>query len=139
MVELNRIERVIFNEILEERDPSHWTAHRRRIAAVLARTMYAVQRGQEAITREGFVTINGRGNPEVHPNVRAVSKGIQSICAYRRSLAIHARALGGEARDIARRRELRLSHQRNAPAFDDELFARPNGSRFRRHEEEDDD
>jgi hypothetical protein len=68
-----------------------------------------------------------------------VSKGIQSICAYRRSLAIHARALGGEARDLARRRELRLGHQRYAPAFDDELFARPNVSRLRMHEEEDGD
>jgi hypothetical protein len=137
--DLTSTSRVIFIEILEEREPSHWTPHRRRIAAVLARTMYAVQRGQGAITREGFVTVNGRGNPEVHPNVRAVTNGINLICGYRRSLAIHARALGGEARDIARRREIALQHQRNAPDFDSELFARPNVAELRRRKEKYDD
>jgi hypothetical protein len=137
MAKLNHIERVIFDEIIDVRDPSHWTPHRREVAAILAKTIYMVQLAQEAITRDGFVTVNGRGNPEVHPNVRIVSQGINQICAFRRSLGIHARGLGGEARDIARRRRITLEHQRNAPPLDDD-FARPNVSRFRRRKEEDD-
>lgn len=136
-VNLNPVERVIFKEILEERDPSHWTAHRRSIAIALARTIYMVQRGQEEMGRVGVVTFNGRGNPEVHPIVRVVTQGINQICAYRRSLAIHARALGGEARDIARRRELNRQHQEAAPAFDDEDIARPNVLPFRKEEDDD--
>ena len=138
MAELNRIERKIFDEIIDVRDESHWTPHRLAIATLLARTIYMVQLPQDAIERDGFVTVNGRGNPEVHPNVRIASQGIQQICAYRRSLGIHARALGGEARDIARRRRITLEHQRNAPPFGDD-FARPNLSRFGRKQEDDND
>ena len=137
MPELNAVERVILDEIIEERDPSHWTPHRRRIAVALARTIYGVQRAQAEIGRVGFVTTNGRGNPEVHPVVRAATQGINQICSYRRSLAIHARGLGGEARDIARRREINRDNERNAPDHADGLLARPNVIPFGKEREDD--
>ena len=125
-VKLSREERIIFDEIIEERDPSHWTEHRLRLAAFLARDMRMVNEGQTALSRHGFVTHNGRGNPVVHPVARAVDQGIQRICAYRRTLAIHARALGGEARDIARRRTIRKTQESNAVRDGDNLIAFPN-------------
>ena len=124
-IKLSSRERVIFDEIIEERDPAHWTEHRVRIAAFLARDMHMVIEGQRSLGRHGFITRNGRGNPVVHPLARIVDQGIARICAYRRTLAIHARALGGEARDIGRRRAIHIRHERSAVRDPDNLIAFP--------------
>jgi hypothetical protein len=126
-VKLDAVEHVIFDEIIAERDPTHWTAHRRHLAALLAREIRMVNLNQEELSREGFVMTNGRGNPVLNPRARVVDQGIKSVIAYRRSLAITARALGGEARDIGRRREIRRDQQRDAPRDAENLIAQPGG------------
>jgi hypothetical protein len=47
-----------------------------------------------------------------------------TILSYRRSLGLHARAQGGEARDIAKRRTMAKKIETDNP-LDDDLLARP--------------
>ncbi|WP_395622150.1 hypothetical protein [Sphingomonas daechungensis] len=126
-LKLNRVERVIFEEIIEER--ADWSDHQVRLAAFLARELHIVLDAQQALQTTGYVTHNGRGNPVVHPLVRVVDQGIQRVCAYRRTLRITARAQGGEARDIARRRAIRKEQERNTVRDPDNLIRFPNKDR----------
>jgi hypothetical protein len=120
---LNSRERVIFDEIMEER--SDWSEHQVRLAAILAREMLRLAQAQQDLQRTGYVTHNGRGNPVVHPLVRVLDQAVKKVCAYRRTLGISARAQGGEARDIARRRAIRLQQQRDTVRDKDNLIAFP--------------
>jgi hypothetical protein len=122
-VNLNHRERVIFDEIMEER--ADWSEHQVRLAAILAREMLRIGQAQQDLQRTGYVTYNGRGNPVVHPLLRALDQGVKKVCAYRRTLGISARAQGGEARDIARRRAIRLQQEAAAVRCDDSLIAFP--------------
>ena len=122
-VNLSTHERVIFAEIIEER--ADWSEHQVRLAAILAREMLRIAQAQRDLQRTGYVTYNGRGNPVVHPLVRVLDQAVKKVCAYRRTLGISARAQGGEARDIARRRAIRLQQQRDAVRDPDNLIAFP--------------
>lgn len=122
-VKLTGEARVIFDEIMEER--ADWSEHQVRLAAILAQELLRIGKAQADLMRTGYVTHNGRGNPVVHPLARVVDQGIQKVCAYRRTLGISARALGGEARDIGRRRAIRREQQAAAVRCDDNLIAFP--------------
>lgn len=123
--QLTKPERVIFNEIVQEREPSHWTAHRRQIAALCAKELHRLEVAQRLLQSEGFVVETPRGDRVVNPLVKVADQALKAVLAYRRSLTIHARALGGEARDIARRHAIRLEQQRDAPIDRDGLIAIP--------------
>lgn len=123
--ELTRLERVILDEILDEREPSHWTPHRVRLAIILARELTRLLQIQEALQQQGSTIRSPSGNATLNPLVRVADRSIKTICAYRRTLSIHARGLGGEARDIARRRAIRLEQQKDANCIGDDLIAKP--------------
>jgi len=114
-----------FASVLAEFARSEWTAHQLEIAAFLARTMADLESDQRLMRQEGPILTTEKGTPVVNPRKTVIQMNASAILSYRRSLAIHARAQGGEARDVAKRREMARETEAENP-LDDDLFARPN-------------
>ena len=114
-----------FASVLAEFARSEWTAHQLEIAAMLARTMADLEREQRMLRDEGSVMQTDRGTPVVNPRKAVVQMHAGSILSFRRSLALHARAQGGDARDIGKRRAGAKAIEADNP-LDDDLLARPN-------------
>jgi hypothetical protein len=113
-----------FVSVIAEFARSEWTAHQLELAAMLARTMADLEREQRGLRDEGSVLMNERGTPVVNPRKTVVQMHASSILSFRRSLSLHARAQGGEARDVAKRRAGTKSIE--ADMDGDDLIARPN-------------
>lgn len=113
-----------FANVIEEFARSEWTAHQLELAALLARTMADLTREQIAMREEGVVSKTDRGTPVINPRKTAIQMLSGTILSYRRSLGLHARAQGGDARDIASRREKAKEIENDNP-LDDGLLARP--------------
>lgn len=114
-----------FASVVGEAPKSEWTAHKLEMAALLARAMARLVREEAVLAAEDGVVASPNGGVVANPR-HAVCKGLrESILAMRRSLALHARAQGGDARDIARRRQQTREIEDGNP-LDDELLARPN-------------
>lgn len=113
-----------FASVIDEFARSEWTAHQLEIAAMLARTMSDMEQEQRALRVEGSVLATERGTPVVNPRKTVVQMHASTILSYRRSLQLHARAQGGEARDVAKRRGIAKGVEGDAP--EDDLLARPN-------------
>lgn len=114
-----------FVSVIAEFARSEWTAHQLEIAAMLARTMADLNREQQMLRTEGSVVSTEKGTPVVNPRKMVVQMHASSLLSFRRSLSLHARAQGGEARDVAKRRSGAKGIESNNP-LDDELLARPN-------------
>ena len=114
-----------FASVLAEFARSEWTAHQLELAAMLARTMADLEREQLALRKEGSVLATERGTPVVNPRKSLIQMHSGTILSMRRSLALHARAQGGDARDIAKRRDGARAIEADNP-LDDDLLARPN-------------
>lgn len=114
-----------FASVIAEFARSEWTAHQLELAAMLARTMADLDREQRALRLEGSVLASERGTPVVNPRKAVVQMHASSILSFRRSLSLHARAQGGEARDVAKRRRIARGIEADNPLADD-LLARPN-------------
>jgi hypothetical protein len=114
-----------FANVIAEFARSEWTAHQLELAAMLARTMADLNREQIALREEGAVATSERGTPVVNPRKAVVQMHAATILSFRRSLALHARAQGGEARDVAKRRSGAKAIEADNP-LDDDLLARPN-------------
>ncbi len=71
---------------------------------------------------EGAVSYSEKGTPVANPRKAIVQMHASSILSFRRSLALHARAVQGEARDAAKRREAAKDIEAGATS-DDELLA----------------
>jgi hypothetical protein len=67
---------------------------------MLARTMADLNREQMLLREEGAVMMTERGTPVVNPRKTVVQMHVSSILSFRRSLSLHARTQGGEARDV---------------------------------------
>ena len=115
-----------FASVIAEFARSEWTAHQLEIAAMLARTMADLEREQRDLRVEGSVMASERGTPVVNPRKAVVQMHASSILSFRRSLSLHARAQGGEARDVAKRRNQAKAIESDNPLDDDGLIARPN-------------
>lgn len=113
-----------FANVIEEFARSEWTAHQLELAAMLARTMADLAREQVALRTEGSVCYTDKGTPVVNPRKTVIQMHASTILSYRRSLGLHARAQGGEARDIAKRRTMAKGIEADNP-LDDDLLARP--------------
>jgi hypothetical protein len=87
--QLSPAQQVIFDEIMEEREPSHWTPHRRHIAALCAKELHRLQLAQEELRRTGYTVVNGRGRIVINPVTRIANKALRSVISFRRSLSIH--------------------------------------------------
>lgn len=114
-----------FANVIEEFARSEWTAHQLELAALLARTVADLNREQLAMREEGTVIKTDKGTPVVNPRKTVIQMHASTILSYRRSLGLHARAQGGDARDIAKRRTMAKDVESDNP-LDDDLLARPN-------------
>jgi hypothetical protein len=124
-VPLDKCDLPFFANVIAEFARSEWTAHQLEIAAMLARTMANLNREQVLLREEGAVMTTERGTPVVNPRKTVVQMHASSILSFRRSLSLHARAQGGEARDVAKRRGGAKQIEAVDP-LEDDLLARPN-------------
>jgi len=115
-----------FASVIAEFARSEWTAHQLELAAMLARTMADLERDQRLMRIEGPVLATERGTPVVNPRKTVIQMNASIILSYRRSLSLHARAQGGEARDVAKRRAMTMEAEAGFDDGDDGLLARPN-------------
>lgn len=122
-VPLDKCDLPFFASVIDEFARSEWTAHQLELAAMLARTMADLEREQRALREEGSVLATDRGTPVVNPRKTVVQMNASTILSYRRSLQLHARAQGGEARDVGKRREIAKGYEGD---LGDDLLARPN-------------
>lgn len=113
-----------FRNVVAEFARSEWTDHQLELAAMLARTMADLVREQGLLRDEGGVAFSEKGTPVANPRKAIVQMHASSILSFRRSLALHARAIQGEARDAAKRREAAKGIEGDNP-LEDDLLARP--------------
>lgn len=114
-----------FASVLAEFARSEWSAHQLELAAMLARTMADLEQDQRLMRAEGPVMATEKGTPVVNPRKTVIQMNASIILSYRRSLSLHARAQGGEARDVAQRRGAAKAIEAGLDDGDD-LLARPN-------------
>lgn len=112
-----------FASVIDEFARAEWTAHQLELAAMLARKMRLLRDELETLEQEGFTLATASGNPCQNPRLGGVRMLDTSIMSTRRSLQLHARAKGGEARDTANRRGIAKGHEAD---LGDDLLARPN-------------
>ena len=115
---------VFFVHVVAEFARVEWTDHQLEMAALLARTMADLEREQRLLRSEGSVLISARGTPVINRRKTVVQMHTATILSVRRSLALHARAQGGEARDVGRRRRIAKDAEEDSP-LEDDLLARP--------------
>ena len=113
-----------FASVIAEFARSEWTAHQLELAAMLARTMADLESEQRQMRREGSIVYTEKGTPVINPRKTAIQMHYSNIHSARRSLSLHARAQGGEARDVAKRRD--QAREFEAEDAGDDLLARPN-------------
>ena len=114
-----------FASVIDEFARSEWTAHQLELAAMLARKMRLLRDELETLEDEGFSLAREGQAPCQNPRLGGVRMLDTSIMATRRTLQLHARAKGGEARDVAKRRAGVMEIEAGLEAGDD-LLARPN-------------
>jgi hypothetical protein len=93
-----------WQSVIAEFARAEWTAHQLEVAAMLARYMSREVVNHQALIDEGEVLISEKGTPVANPRLQAMRMYSANITAYRRTLQIHARAQGGEARDVGKRK-----------------------------------
>ncbi|WP_312405247.1 terminase small subunit [Rhizobium sp.] len=113
-----------FRNVVAEFARSEWSDHQVELAAMLARTMADLVREQSLLREEGGVAYSDKGTPVANPRKSIVQMHASSILSFRRSLALHARAIQGEARDAAKRRDAAKDIEGDNP-LEDDLLARP--------------
>ena len=123
-VPLDVSELPFFESIAAEMAGTELTEHVAEIAAMLARTMCALEAEQRLLKSEGTVIANQRGTPIANPRVFACRGLTSDVQSLRRSLQLHARATNGEARDAAKRRQAGKAAE-NVLSFRDSLLAQP--------------
>ncbi|TIX89201.1 terminase small subunit [Rhizobium sp. P44RR-XXIV] len=113
-----------FRNVIAEYARSEWSAHQLELAAMLARTMTDLTREQQLLREEGGVSKSQNGTPLANPRKTIVQMHAAAILSFRRSLSLHARAQGGEARDVGKRRGAAKAIEGDNP-LEDDLLARP--------------
>lgn len=110
-----------WHSVIAEFARSEWTDHQLELAAMLARDMANLERNQRLLRTEGEVMATERGTPVVNPRKAVVQATQSGILSMRRSLSLHARAQGGEARDVGKRSVLAKAIESDNPLDDDLL------------------
>lgn len=117
---------VFFDNVIAEFAKSEWSDHQLEIACVLARTLHDVNAQQKHLKNEGYVIERGNGTMVENPRMRVVKSLTGDILSLRRSLSLHARARGGEARDVGKRKaQQKAIQEKSTGVSDDDLIARP--------------
>ena len=123
-VPLEPADLVFFDSVIGEAGKSEWTPHSIELAAILARTMADLAREQILMREEGSLVASQSGAMVANPRKAIIQMHSAAILSTRRSLGIHARAQSGEARAIAKRREV-IRDFEGQSFLADELIARP--------------
>ena len=119
-------QRLIFTEICSEFSKSELTAHKIRLAAILARDVASLDDQQKLLQTEGEVFVNSHGNPTCNPRVRVVQTLSSTVLSLRRSLGVHARDLaGGDSRRVGMRRAHDKANEGLRENYEDNLIAFP--------------
>ncbi len=108
-----------WRSVVAEFPKADWTSHQLEIAAQLTKAIARLEREGNALDLQSSV-VEGK----VNPLVAVVRDYTNSVMSLRRNLSLHARAQGGEARDVGKRRDAAKQIQ-DGVAFDDDLIARP--------------
>ena len=124
-VPLSKKDMPFFVNVLDQFARSDWTAHDLEVAAMLARSMCDLNEEQQILRTEGYITARQNGTTVENPRLRVVKSLSGDLLSFRRSLSLHARAMEGDARDVAKRRSMSKDIESNNP-LDDDLLARPN-------------
>jgi hypothetical protein len=98
-----------WRSVVAEFPKADWTDHQLEIAAQLTKAIARLEREGNALDLQSSV-IEGR----VNPLVAVVRDYTNSVMSLRRNLSLHARAQGGEARDVSKRRDAGLSIEAEA-------------------------
>lgn len=118
-----------WENVVAEFARAEWTEHQLELAAMLARTLANLEAEQRTLRTEGFIATRENGTTVENPRSRVVKALAGDILSLRRSLSLHARARGGEARDIGNRRATAKGYEDAAAAHgeeqEDDLIARP--------------
>jgi hypothetical protein len=122
-VPLSDADMPFFASVIDEFARSDWTAHQLELAALLAKKVRLLRDELATLEAEGFSLVSANGAPCQNPRIGAVRMLDTSILATRRSLSLHARAQGGEAREVGKRKSLAKGTEAD---LEDELLARPN-------------
>ena len=111
-----------WHNVIEEAARSEWTEHQLELAALLARSMCDLEREQRELRKEGAIVRGAMGQAAANPRKQIVAMHAAVILSLRRSLGIHSRAKGGEARDVAKRRGILKEHEAGSPLRGDDLL-----------------
>lgn len=123
-VPLTETDMPFFANVIEEFARSDWTAHQLEIAAMIARTMNDINREQQELRIEGYITTRQNGTTVENPRQRVVKILTGDLLSLRRSLSLHARARG-EARDVAKRTGYAKEIEAKNDIFLNDLIAKP--------------
>lgn len=121
-VPLDAMDLPFWESVIAEFARSEWTDHQLELAAMLARTMADMEREQRLFREEGSVAHSEKGTPVINPRKTAIQMHASTILSFRRSLSLHARAMGGEAETIGPRRAAAKALEKGAES-DDGLLA----------------
>ena len=111
-----------WRSVVEEFSREELSAHLLEVAAILARTLCDLDREQKLLRQEGAVMKSEKGALSPNPRNSVVKTLSDTMLSLRRSLALHARARAGEARDVAKRRSINKETAK-ATSTDDDLIA----------------
>lgn len=104
-----------FKKIIEEAANIEWTPHKIQLAAIMARMINDVDYEHDLLRREGTIITNeDNGTRYPNPRKNVVTSYQTTIISMRRSLGIHTRALTGDNREAAKRRNIALEAQNKA-------------------------
>lgn len=111
-----------WSSVVAEFAKIEWTDHQLEVAAHLAKAMADLETERNALRAEGYVIDMG-GKPVTNPRHGVARDLTNSVMSLRRNLSLHARAKGGEARDVAKRRDVAKGLETRMSADDDDLIA----------------
>jgi len=137
-VKLLKAEYVFWDSIISKIPKYEWEAHDLELAAMLARYMYALDKCQRKLNREGEqldrktvipATEDAPAQVVVTGTYANPLKGFikmyhENVLSIRRSLALHATGEGVKTRDVQSRRDAAKKIE-DGVNDDDDLFAKP--------------
>jgi hypothetical protein len=122
-VPLNKEDIVFYHNVISEFARSEWTQHALEIAAMMARCMCDLNREQQMLRKEGYITTRQNGTTVENPRTRIVKGLTGDLLSLRRSLGVNARAR--EEQHVANKKtSIAQSIEADNP-LDDGLLARP--------------
>jgi hypothetical protein len=102
-----------WHSVVTEFAKSEWTDHQLEVAAQLAKAMADLETERNALRLEGYV-LDISGKAVANPRHGVARDLTNSVMSLRRNLSLHARAQGGEARDVGKRRDMALDIEAQA-------------------------